>query len=255
MSEKLEDPFFRSLRVLRQLLKQDDAADTTGGVESESVSLTAQGRAAQHQQQLSDSPSNRHEVAEASTQTEFPQHEEEESTNERLAELQTKLREADTAVRKERALRKSMERAFEDLTTHRKILTEELEKTTSLNKPLQDELALLRKEKIDERKSFDEKTKKHLEEMDNLHQQKQSALSQRDSMEARMLGSEKLAKELQVELTNVKNLLKEEEWRHNEANQSLEKLKESSSVALETSQAKIQTLTNEVRYLGTAGAN
>jgi len=236
MTENVEDPFLRSLRNLRELLKPDANA------RAKSV-RPSQVRAAQ-QQQLNDSRSQQHEMADVSTQ-EYHQQEEEL----RLEELQTKLREVDTAFRKERALRRSMERAFEDLTAHRKILTEELEKSTSLNTSLQDGIALLRKEKVEERKSFEEKMKTHLEEMDNLHQQKQSALSQRDSMEARMLGSEKLAKELQEELDNVKKRLKEQEGHHSEASLSLKKSNEKLRIALEKSQAKIQTLTNEVCVL------
>lgn len=218
----------KSLRLLRELL----------GNGRESV-VPSQIRRAD-QQRLLDSRRQQHETSEASTQVS----QEEES---KLVELQRKLRDADTAVRKERALRKSMERAFEDLTAHRKILTEELEKSNAVQKSLQEEISLLRKEKMLEINAFKDERKKHLEEMDNLHQQKQSALSQRDSMEARMLGSEKLAAELKAELVKIKDeLLKEQERNHESlTTESSKHLKKE----LDESQVKIQALTNEVRQL------
>jgi hypothetical protein len=106
--------------------------------------------------------------------------------------LENELHTAETKARLEEALRQSMERTLKDLTEHHALVEEGLKNATALNKLLQEEISEMQKKEEGQRQARLKEKKRHQEEIDKLVGHVQSVQSQRDSMEAKMIGAQKM---------------------------------------------------------------
>jgi PAS domain-containing protein len=120
-----------------------------------------------------------------------------------VRDLQSKVQSAEATAEKERLLRLTVEQERDE------ILFECRESKRLFESPFQGDVMFLKEEARRQLASRIDERKKHLKEMDNLHLQKQQAVSQRDSMEARLLGSLKTIDELEVELTRARGKIQE----------------------------------------------
>lgn len=123
-----------------------------------------------------------------------------------------------------------------------------------LNVPLlQDKITRLSREKEELRLGKEEDHKKHLQEMDRLLQQKQSAVSQRDSMAAKLSGSQKVLEELRAQLEAAQQQQQQDQQpgSNNDAgNEGVEEKHEEDLKALEQKyQAIVDNLNKEVSLL------
>jgi chromosome segregation ATPase len=223
-----KDPFVASLRALRALLIPGAPPNV----------LHSQIRASQ--QSLSKASHQQQEQGISQSEPLASQLQEE-----TLNSLLSKLHAAEAAALKERSLRLSIEKTYDDLVANRKLSHKERETTSPSKVPLQDEVNHLKKEIARQRAARDEERKKHLEEMDHLHQQRQSALSQRDSMEARLLGAQQLVEELQSAQASVNA----QQQHHTESMQALQIRNDNLHIYVEKSNSTIQTLNSEVSPL------
>ena len=109
-------------------------------------------------------------------------------------DLNARLRAAEATAEKEKQQRLALEQERDE------ILLECREARTLFESPIQDDPYLLKKETQRLLATRNEERKKHLKEMDRIHLQLQGAISQRDSMEARLQGSKKVTDNLSNEL-------------------------------------------------------
>ena len=225
-----EEPFFTCLRALKELLQPNAALPE----------IPVHIRASQQQTPSRASHQPRAEGVAPPETPVLPQH------VEALSALQSKLHDAEATARKERTFRLSVEKEREDLVAATRLLSERLETKSASKVPWRDDINHLRKENERQRTARDEERKKHLEEMDFLHQQRQSAISQRDSMEARLLGNGKLIDELQAEVVKARGEIQAQEQRHTEIMQSLQNRNNSLSISVEKLNHTIIATRNEV---------
>ena len=163
-----------------------------------------------------------------------------------IADLQFKLKEAIETAAREKSMRTSLEAAFEELTTHRKAVSTELEQFIKKNGELEDQVAALQQDlqtKEDEKRKMEEE---HVQKANELHQEKESVLQQRDDMEARFLAAERKIAELQSQLEADRKLSMREKEGHQQSLQSAENVSESLRQALQDSKEKEKQLLSQV---------
>lgn len=136
-----------------------------------------------------------------------------------IDDLSAKLSAAEATAEKEKQQRLAVEQERDE------VLLECREARILFESPGQGDPYLLKKEAQRLLTTRIEERKKHLKEMDRLHLQLQRAVSQRDSMEARLQGSKKitdnLSNELEVAYSRIRELSRDdEEDRANDINSS-----------------------------------
>ncbi|GKY95227.1 hypothetical protein MPSEU_000485700 [Mayamaea pseudoterrestris] len=163
-----EDPFFRSLTALKDMLFRSTADD-----KEDSTTITD----APDQQQFNDGAK--------------------EALLARIEQLETQLRDATQANENEKKLRHSLNQAFVQLTEHNTQVAEQLATSEASKDPLQLEIQQL-KETI--RKQQEEQQAKQQEwdaERKSLVDARETALKECDSWQARVISKERHAQELQ----------------------------------------------------------
>lgn len=225
-----EEPFFACLRTLKTLLQPQSPLPEI------SVHIRAS-------QQTTRSIARDHPRNEGTAPPESPvspQH------AEALSALQSKLHAAEETARKERTFRLSVEKEREDLVAAGRLLNEKLETKSASKVPWRDDINYLKKENERLRTAREEERKKHFEEMDHVHEQLQSAISQRDSMEARLLGNRTFIDELQAEARKAQYEIQSQEQLHTDTMQSLQNQNNNLSISVEKLHHTIVAIQNEV---------
>jgi hypothetical protein len=230
-----DDPFFRSLRALRSMLAdkssyvesvrddQNNGADTAirGAVAEVPQDAVFPGEGNHHPAELVERPESKsnHSGNQLDTSIESGSHPSspaitspEPATTENVPNqdpvksLESDLQKAETKARVEEALRQAMERTLKDVTAHNASVEVDLKNATALNKLLQEEITELQKQEERRRQAILKEKKIHQEEIDKLVELVQSVRSQKDSMEAKMIGAQKMADRLNDELARMRQI-------------------------------------------------
>jgi hypothetical protein len=184
-SEASEDPFFVSMRILKALLQPDQSV-TTDKVDA---SVASEARTPDR------TAAEAEESEEPSVDLESP------TDHDPIYDLRAKLQSAEATVEKERRLRLAVERERDE------ILIECQEAKKLFESPLPDDMVYLKREALRLIESRQNERAMHLKEMDHLHLQMQQAISQRDSMQARLMASQNTIQELERKLANAREII------------------------------------------------
>lgn len=210
MSVVEEDPFFRSLSALKELL------------------FSGHGEPSPNPTAAAASP-----LAVAPPDAVEPAH----SLQERVLQLERQLKEAMEAVEKEKSLRMSLNQAFLQLTEHNRQVTEELASVEASKVSLQDKIRQLNADVEKEQAEHMSIQKAWETEKHQLVENREQALKDRDSWEARFASKERHVQELQEKCDILKrefeSSLNAERDSHAHSKSELNELKQSLNVALE----------------------
>lgn len=186
-----EDPFLKSLNALKQVLRIDDDA----------------------------TPSTKRPANSDAQQQAYEQREEYKKTDKaqklQIIQLEKRAAESTGKAEKERALRASLERSFEQLSENRKELNAQLEAAEKANAPLESEIAALKTDMEKQKAAFAQAKAKADQETKGLAAEKEAALKKQDESGARLLGAQKLSADLQAKLST--SLRAQEEAKANHA--------------------------------------
>ena len=170
-----EDPFFVSMRYLKAMLRPDAAS--AEGWDTSTVAVEAQTpiRTTAVAERSGDSPDDSGSLKNCDL----------------IDDLQAKLLSAEATVEKERCLRIAVEQERDE------VLVECQEAKKLFESPLPNDTIFLKKEARRLIESRQSERENHLKEMDHLHLKMQQAISQRDSMQAKLLSSQDMIQELE----------------------------------------------------------
>ena len=173
-----EDPFYSSIRALKALLQEKKESTGTVG----------------RQVQIPTPPRNIFAEGTTDVPNSLTVNEE---CSDVLRQLQSKLLFAEATAEKERLRRLSIEHERDE------VLLECQESRKLFGSPLQGDRTFLKREVHRHLSSRLEERKTHQIEMDNVLLQLQSAKSQRDSMEAKLISSQRIIEDLKHELAII----------------------------------------------------
>ena len=217
--KKDEDQFFKSLSTLRSLLKPSQSKTTTRASLSSPArrrSLTA--------------------AVAAAPEITSPDHH----------NLQAKLDQALETVSRERSLRQSLETAFDDLTQHRKAVSNELKQSETAKQQLQEQLTTLQQALQESQDQVAAVQSESETAQQTLRQESQAHLHRADDMEAKMLAAQRQRDELQAKLQSDQAAAQQEKEGYKQSLQSAENVRASLQQALQESTKKEQQLLRQV---------
>jgi len=166
-----------------------------------------------------------------------------------IEELRKDLAEFTAKADKERSLRLSLEKAFEQLSENRKELNGRLDEAELANKPLKDKIEALDAEVEKQKTTIREEKAAADKQLNDLATEKEGVLKKQDEVEARLLGARKSNQELQGKLTACEMAHVEEKASAEEKMKGLKSGTHLMGIGIEGFKAANETLSKQVSYL------